>query len=234
MPDNKDTPESQSVEYHSESLEAGLSPVDTLPYRLGFEESQALLEARAEILSVIIEAKGGELTAWVSYQELAEAQIDALDDSEGKYARAQIGLLIAKASIWREAGVTINYLKGLVDANEYAANMGFADVTRVLEPELARYVASGEMLEIEGQLDQALDSYIEREQEPDLTDTERGRLNLRMAYCYLGLIKQGAGEAGELSELLDGSLQSALAYFEGTPEQNKALRLLEELEKDQA
>jgi hypothetical protein len=62
-------------------------------------------------------------------------------------------------------------------------------------------------------IEAALDHYVEARRNDGLTDTERGVLDLRIAECYLGLLRLGSEEAGWLQEQIVGSLESAAALL---------------------
>jgi hypothetical protein len=69
------------------------------------------------------------------------------------------------------------------------------------------------------------------EQYPALTNRDRGLVNYRLAKCYQALLEYGPDQP-DVQELLNGTIQSALVYLEGEPEQAWALRLLDQVESD--
>jgi hypothetical protein len=75
-------------------------------------------------------------------------------------------------------------------------------------------------------INDSLNAYIDYEQEPELTDKERGLANLRMAYCYAAILLLGADPG--LTEHLEASLDSAMDYLTGEPEQVAAEALLDQ------
>ncbi len=85
-----------------------------------------------EMQAVVDEIKGleagserfGELLG--RFQELAEAEIDKLDQQAR--AKAQIGLIVATSDVLREAGMDEDAVENMADARDYAANMGLDDV----------------------------------------------------------------------------------------------------------
>ena len=60
------------------------------------------------------------------FQELAEAEIDKLDQQSR--AKAQIGLIVATSDVLREAGMEDAAEENMADARDYATNMGFGDI----------------------------------------------------------------------------------------------------------
>jgi len=95
-----------------------------------------------------------------------------------------------------------------------------SDQARAYELELGEYFQDRHLF------DYATEAYIEYEQSPSLTDRQRGIVNLRLSECYNSLIEDESADPTPLLDLLDGSLQSALLYLEGEPEQEEALQLL--------
>lgn len=117
--------------------------VDTLPYRLGYEETPELKVTRAEIVAATLAGDDTKrIEALHHYLDGAEGIVDAMSDADNERARAQIGLIIAQALIWREAGEPVKRLRALLEAQEYADNMGLDDIVSVLAAEL---VESGEL-----------------------------------------------------------------------------------------
>jgi hypothetical protein len=109
--------------------------------------------------------------------------------------------------------------------------MGYklSHVSKILDQAAASHPPLAELLQATEFYDNAITNYIERKQDPGLTDRERGLLNYRLAECCLALLDADPNQP-EVRELLDGSLQSALLYLENELEQAWALRLLEKIE----
>jgi hypothetical protein len=106
-----------------------LTELDTLPYRLGFVESEP---AKA----VVLEAMAGEdpsrlQEAWRQYQELAEIQLELLLDDGAAYVRAQAGLMVAKSVIFRDGGNEVRKFLELLHAYELGDNMDFAEIAPI-------------------------------------------------------------------------------------------------------
>ena len=87
----------------------------------------------------------------------------------------------------------------------------------------------GERLQAEGEFEAALDDYTEREQDPGLSDRERGLLNLRMAECYIALGVTPAADAPDLDPI-EASLATAMECLAGLPEQAEVERLIDEFD----
>lgn len=111
----------------------GHDPLDALPYQLGFFETPAMLEAKRSLVAALDYAdREQQLRRWLTYQQLAEALIEALPDEGKAHARAQLGLMVTKALIWRHVGTPGRYQEELADAYTHAYHMGFDDVIPVL------------------------------------------------------------------------------------------------------
>jgi len=64
-----------------------------------------------------------------------------LETSGDVHARAQVGLLISRATVWREVCDYERYLEDLDDVLVYAENMDFDDVVSVVREEIKSYQA---------------------------------------------------------------------------------------------
>lgn len=225
MPDEPGPHDEPAESQATPSVEMDLSPIDTVPFRLGFEETEPMQEAKAAVLEAMAAGTSEELQdAWVRWSELAEAQADAHD----RDGRARAGLLVVKAAILKEAGEIVSYLVDLNDAYTYLFGMGLVDIATAVGNEFKPYRQSGELLESQRFFDAALDIYIEHEQE-DLTDKERGLLNLRMAECYIGLRDSpDPYQEDPDPELLEGSVATAMECLTGEPEQMRVIRFMDE------
>ncbi len=101
----------------------------------GFVETEAMRAARARIAITLAheptEESSIELVGQVDdYHKLANQE-------EAKYgAKFQIGLLLAKATVWRDAGKPEFYREDLEDAFEYARGMGLDEVMGEVSREL--------------------------------------------------------------------------------------------------
>ena len=221
--------------------------IGLIPAALGYKETRQLRQAHRSVVRALRHSAepAAARPAWLRYQELAEAMINTIpNEPRALFARAQIGLIIAKAGIWYEAGVTARYLEELEDAFTYADNMGFVETATLLKLQLTfasrdiSYLLSDQARAYELELgdyfqnrrlfDYATEAYVEYEQSPSLTDRQRGMVNLRLAESYDALLKAEPADTALLLDLLDGSLQSALLYLEGEPEQATALTLLDQ------
>ena len=220
-------PKEHALEVDVLSAEIVASELDTLPNRLGFAENAELLESHTDIVGAVSRGSNAErILALNRYLDEAERLVDLKPDIENERARAQVGLIIAQALIWREAGEPVKHLRSLLRAQEYAVNMGFEDVLSALDAEIDANADSGELLQAQGEFDEAVGAYIEIEQ-ADLTDNQRGVLNMRLAECYQDLLDDNPNQSYFLKELLDGSLESAILYLEGDRDQLKALAFQE-------
>jgi len=113
--------------------------------------------------------------------------------------------------------------------------MGYLEISELPSVALHRAATShsflAEFLQATRRYDDAIDEYMEREQDECLTDRERGLVNLRLAECYQELLDQAdSDDAVNLKDLLGASIESALEYLKHEPEQVQALRLQEEFE----
>lgn len=118
--------------------EAGTGVSDEAPIgeaaALGFTETQSMREIRARI--TLLAQKPAELSPDLRAEYLGEYSALA-NCREAEYgATFQIGLLLAKASVQRDAGMHHNYLDDLRDALEYAYQMGLDDIVESIEQEI--------------------------------------------------------------------------------------------------
>ncbi|HSX02139.1 MAG TPA: hypothetical protein VLI05_02370 [Candidatus Saccharimonadia bacterium] len=193
-----------------------------------FGENDLLAAQRIVVVAAIRSGSLAEVrAAWRAYQVLAEASIEALTDEGGAHAHARIGLILAKAAIWQEAGDQVRYWEELMSAQDYAEGMAFDTPGACSVLDQASAMNSAEYLQAAGRYEAAIEAYIGREQLP-LTDHDRGLLNYRVAECYQALLPLKPNQP-EVADLLNASIQSALLYLEERPEQGWALRLLDEV-----
>jgi len=102
----------------------------------GYVETTAMREARARI-SVLISQAPETSEAEVELEEAEDDYLKLADHEEALYgAKFQVGLLISKATAWRDAGKLDFYLEDLEDALTYADNMGFTDTVSVIDAEI--------------------------------------------------------------------------------------------------
>jgi hypothetical protein len=115
--------------------EAAQSPIEILHHGLGFQESKELQEIRREtVLMLRIAPEHLAKEALSNYLRYGEKVVAQQED----YIRAQIGLILATALIYRDAGKGEHYTEALMDALEYAANMGFDEEADIIRTELNR------------------------------------------------------------------------------------------------
>ena len=125
-------PASEGSESNIATPETTINDVETLPYRLGFEETPNLVYLRGRIVVAVREGDIDDLQrALNGYINIAEVLA-----TETGNAAPQVGLIIAQALIWREASEPKKYLRAISDALEYADNMGFDDAVTILRREL--------------------------------------------------------------------------------------------------
>ena len=152
---------------------------------------------------------------------------------DNPHAKGQIGLIMAKAAIWRESRDRARYWRQLVDATAYADNMGYDEIHDQTAHALLRAAGSrsfyAEYLQAIRDFERAIEAYIEREQDECLTDRERGLVNLRLAECYDELLEEATGlDWIELRVTQFATLESALQYLQGEPEYAQAERMLDD------
>ncbi len=203
--------------------------LETLPERLGFAEAAwGLAPARQALVGAIWQGQTGPRRAALNrYLDLAQALADAPAEREVQ-ERRRIGLMLAEARIWREAGEPAPWLRNLDFAYTNANNLRLVGYVVVIGTVLNAYWGTGELLQAEERYDEAVSAYIDRESVRGLSDRDRGLLNLRLAECYRELLEADPADL-QLRDLLGGSIQSALAYLEGELEELKALGLLGEI-----
>jgi hypothetical protein len=101
---------------------------------LGLVENLPMTFLRKEIIAAIQRKQpiGDRLG---QYEDLAHGLIDRIDTANvtDAYPRAQIGLMVMKLSIYKEAGDQDAYEAELNDTLDYASNMGFVEMTYALD-----------------------------------------------------------------------------------------------------
>jgi hypothetical protein len=152
---------------------------------------------------------------------------------DNPHAKAQIGLIFAKADIWRECRDRARYWRELVDATDYGDGMDYDQARLATTPALRRAEASrsfyAEYLQARRRFEEAIEAYIDREQDECLTDRERGLVNLRLAECYDELLDEATGvDYIELRLLQNATLESAMQYLQGEPEFAQTERMLDD------
>jgi hypothetical protein len=195
-----------------------------------------LYSARDAVIFAIGAGSVVELhVAWKHFQQSAEAKIDANIDTDDR-VKAQIGLILAKADVWRIVGDTVMFVEELLSAEEYARNMGgsFERIVLYTRRSIGTYAPAtsfrAEHEQASGDIEAAIEHYIEREQYESMSDFERGMVNFRLAECYWELIRQKAGDMETLRDHALVSIYSALEYLGEVPQSFWALRLLETIE----
>ena len=198
---------------------------------LGFSEDEPLTQAHTGVLAAISSADRAEYEqAWQQYHSVADSHCTRLLNAGDTGDRFQLGLLLARAAIWGEAGDQVRYFEALSSALLVAIQSHNDDIIvrikrllfhdddpRALTPEYHQAIDRHE---------EAITGYLKRKQLRSLTHRERGLVNLRLAECYWALLQENRDQP-DLKALLDGSLASALGYLGGSPEQAWALRLLD-------
>lgn len=104
---------------------------EDLPARLGFVESVEQNALRQQLVGALKSdaPETGEIAA--RYQEAAEATISQLEGDA--FSLAQIGLIVQRALIYREAGMPEAAEAELQDARTYAEGLGRDDIVAALE-----------------------------------------------------------------------------------------------------
>lgn len=100
--------------------------------RLGFTEIPELQTARAKWLEAIRSDTPNVTELAIRYADMAEAM-----DTQSS-AEFQIGLMIAKAGVYRDAGKVEFYREDLEDALQYAYQMDLTDLVAQIGAELNR------------------------------------------------------------------------------------------------
>jgi hypothetical protein len=211
---------------YQELAEATIEP---LPNRRTWARSRRLL-ARLRLIK--------QYQAWTSPWQVRSIwyALTAHIPPDNPYAKAQIGLILDKAGIWRGVQDRVGYWRELLHAARFADNMGYDEIWEDVREALARAAISrsfyAEFLQAHGRYDAAMLHYIDREQDECLTDRERGLVNLRLAQCYDAL-QDDMDEDGQASMqgLIEATIASAIEYLKGEPEQLQALRFLEAFEE---
>jgi len=105
--------------------------------QLNFKESEAMCDIRQTLIDLPTSEHIPHLAA---YQRVGEEEIDRTDNNDPqKRARDQILLMLAVTKIKDVSGHDPSLVKEeLLDALDYAANMGFDDITDLIEEVLKR------------------------------------------------------------------------------------------------
>ena len=120
----------ETIREDGETTEPSL--LDQLPETLGFVETSEIKEARAGLIQTIATDDWPRIHALKRrYLELGQAVAEQAQGED--FAKAQIGLIVATALMWRDADRPKNYGGELYNAHQYAFNMRFDDVAAVLE-----------------------------------------------------------------------------------------------------
>ncbi len=121
---------------------ASAPPIDELPSHLGYRRNDLLDAARRRAVTAVRRARNGReaVAAVAIYQNLAMAHVESLPDEVDDHARAQLGLIVEIALVWRDGGDRERYYDNLYAAYEMADNstviMDMSDVLPLLEREL--------------------------------------------------------------------------------------------------
>lgn len=109
---------------HEEPSEPRYEPVLE---QLGFEIPPELVEITSALRIALVDDGFDPESLrqlWTEYGLLLETLIDGIDDSD-KQQKAQIGAIIHKAFLFRDAAMTLRYLEELTQAEIYAGNAAF-------------------------------------------------------------------------------------------------------------
>lgn len=219
-------------------MSTNIPDVWTLAAMWGFREDATLQSLHEQIVSAVITGEpAGEL--WARYLDASEPQVDFPQDHIRAH-RARAGREIAQGLIWLEADEVPIGLSHLITAKVAAASRGWTDEEKVLNEEINRHGLPGEREQARAyfledsqnrdaagdQFEEALERYHEAETSSGLSDVKRGHLSLRIAECYLGLLRLGEGNDAWLQEQIVGTIESANLYLQSTPEFARGQALL--------
>lgn len=105
--------------------------MDDLPAELGFIENDELVELRSQIREAV--AVGDEeRVRKLAYLYTLEGEKVVEQKQGADFPKAQIGLIIAKARVWKEAGRSDVYPGDLYDSLTYAEGMGYDEIAKTL------------------------------------------------------------------------------------------------------
>lgn len=106
--------------------------VDDLPSRLGFVESEEMLEIHRLLHDAYENGEVEKVLTYITmYQVAAE---EAMDHKMGiDYEKGQIAIIIARAKLSRELGRFDDYARHLDEALTYAEHRGHDEVIAVLD-----------------------------------------------------------------------------------------------------
>lgn len=119
--------------------EAEITPeitLNTLAGELGFHETDKLTSLRIAAIEASTTGDVELITRIIAdYQQHAELAVSELTGED--YARAQIGLIVATATLRRDSGRTEACRNDMQDALEYAQNMGYDGIAQLLDDVIA-------------------------------------------------------------------------------------------------
>jgi hypothetical protein len=109
--------------------------VSGLPAELGFIENNDLIVLRGQIIEAVVADDKERFRELISRYVLEGEKV--VEQKQGEdFPKAQIGLIIAKAMVLKEAGKTDYYPSDLHDALTYAEGMGYDEVAEALRDAL--------------------------------------------------------------------------------------------------
>ena len=111
---------------------------ETLPAELGFIETEELRDAREFMRAAIRQDNPDEVRRLrILYKTLAEQVVEQVDDK--LHYEAEIGRIVAEASLWYEAGDINNYLDDIEAAIDYARNLHLYGLVERLRSSVDKY-----------------------------------------------------------------------------------------------
>lgn len=187
-----------------------------------------LRRARRRLLAELLSPKStveSRQAAWNKYQEVFEASVNILHATS--QPPAEIGLILDKARLYHRAGYFVEAGLEVIDAYNFAFEMRFDE----LAGKIKLIMGSKEFEGLRAVSLQHFDTALEEAnaiENRKLSPTERGLLNLRMAYCYRELLLHLDDE--RLNDLLIDTVATAFECLKGHRSQLVAVRLLDEIE----
>lgn len=212
----------------SPEMHSAMTALRSLAARWGFTEDAVLRSLHLEIFAVLTSGQPAR-ELWIQYRDASEAQIDWPQEGQWTF-RLRAAREIACGLIYLEAGDYVPGLNYLLLAKAAAHSSGWTEDENLLKESIAKLGTAAEqrqaeayfhedasdILEAVDKYEEALDIYLETDNDSTISDVHRGYINYRSAECYLGLLRLGAGNDDWLQEQIVASLESAGNYLEGT------------------
>jgi hypothetical protein len=125
--------------YHFPKPEGDPSSPEPLIELLEFPKSPELAEARQAVLDLLKDpttAPETLSTAWIAFADAIELIVEKPELDQHTHTKLQIGAIVYKALIFKDAGNPLRYVQELDDAELYAFNIKLLEISVPLQAEI--------------------------------------------------------------------------------------------------